>query len=88
MQVAITSSTANPSLCHITSPQAVMQASKNRFSIVSQSDPIDFWSWLLNTLHFDLTGGKPKAKSVITDCFQVITIASLAKPACSVKSIN
>jgi U4/U6.U5 tri-snRNP-associated protein 2 len=52
-------------------PQAVITASKRRFTIETQSDPLDFWSWLLNTLHADLTGGKPKKRSVITDAFQV-----------------
>lgn len=36
--------------------QAVMAASKRRFTIEQQSDPVEFWSWLLNTLHLDLTG--------------------------------
>lgn len=51
--------------------QAVIAASKKRFTIEAQADPVDFWSWLLNTLHSDLTGGRLKAKSIITDCFQV-----------------
>jgi U4/U6.U5 tri-snRNP-associated protein 2 len=38
--------------------QAVMSASKRRFTIEQQSDPVEFWSWLLNTLHMDLTGGR------------------------------
>lgn len=36
-----------------------------------QSDPVEFWSWLLNNLHLDLTGGKPKKPSIITQCLQV-----------------
>lgn len=36
--------------------QAVMAASKRRFSIEAQSDPVEFWAWLLNALHADLTG--------------------------------
>jgi len=36
--------------------QAVMAASKRRFIIEAQSDPVEFWSWLLNSLHMDLTG--------------------------------
>ncbi len=51
--------------------QAVMSCSKKRFIIEKQSDPVEFFSWLLNTLHFDLTGGKPKKHSIITQCFQV-----------------
>ena len=51
--------------------QAVMGASKKRFIIDAQSDPVEFWSWLLNALHSDLTGGKPKRQSIITKCFQV-----------------
>jgi hypothetical protein len=35
-----------------------MSASKRRFTIEHQSDPVEFWSWLLNTLHMDLTGGR------------------------------
>ncbi|KAG1659564.1 hypothetical protein FOA52_011920 [Chlamydomonas sp. UWO 241] len=50
--------------------QAVMATSKKRFIIEAQSDPVEFYSWLLNTLHFDLTGGKPKKSSIITRCFQ------------------
>jgi U4/U6.U5 tri-snRNP-associated protein 2 len=37
--------------------QAVMSSSQRRFTIEQQSDPVEFWSWLLNTLHFALTGG-------------------------------
>mmetsp|Transcript_1377 Transcript_1377/g.3976 ORF Transcript_1377/g.3976 Transcript_1377/m.3976 type:complete len:508 (+) Transcript_1377:229-1752(+) len=50
--------------------QAVILASKKKFLIDRQSDPIEFCSWLLNTLHADLTGGKRKLPSVITKCFQ------------------
>ena len=35
-----------------------------------QSDPVEFASWLLNTLHGDLTGGKRKKASIVTRCFQ------------------
>jgi hypothetical protein len=51
--------------------QAVMVASSKHFTIDTQSDPVDFWQWLLNTLHMDLTGNKPKKSSIITRCFQV-----------------
>ena len=50
--------------------QAVMTCSKKRFVIEKQSDPIEFFSWLLNALHHDLTGGKVKKQSVLTRCFQ------------------
>lgn len=50
---------------------AVQERSKKRFSVDAQADPVTFLSWLLNTLHFDLTGGKPsKRRSVVTRCFQ------------------
>lgn len=50
--------------------QAVMAASSKRFIIDKQSDPVEFFSWLLNTLHADLTGGKRKKPSIITECLQ------------------
>mmetsp|Transcript_4482 Transcript_4482/g.9640 ORF Transcript_4482/g.9640 Transcript_4482/m.9640 type:complete len:537 (-) Transcript_4482:876-2486(-) len=50
--------------------QAVMVASKKRFVIEEAADPVDFWSWLLNSLHLELTGGRPKKSSIITHCFQ------------------
>lgn len=50
--------------------QAVMKASGKRFTIEKQADPVDYWIWLLNTLHKDLTLGSTKTKSVITRCFQ------------------
>ncbi|KAL4458676.1 hypothetical protein ABPG75_013541 [Micractinium tetrahymenae] len=63
--------------------QAVMAASGKRFIIDRQSDPVDFLSWLVNTLHLDLTGGKRKKRSVITDCLQgeleVVTLAGTGK---------
>ena len=51
--------------------QAVILASKKRFTLDHQSDPVEFASWLLNALHFDLTSGKIKKQSIITQCFQV-----------------
>jgi ubiquitin C-terminal hydrolase len=51
--------------------QAVILASKKRFTLESVCDPVDFFSWLLNALHADLTGGKIKKQSIITQCFQV-----------------
>ncbi|MQL84256.1 hypothetical protein Taro_016757 [Colocasia esculenta] len=50
--------------------QAVMKASKKRFRIGVQSDPVEFMSWLLNTLHTDLRSSKKKNSSIIHDCFQ------------------
>ncbi|KAI4371169.1 hypothetical protein MLD38_019435 [Melastoma candidum] len=49
--------------------QAVMKASKKRFRIGAQSDPVEFMSWLLNTLHSELRGSK-KYTSIIHQCFQ------------------
>ncbi|EXB41569.1 U4/U6.U5 tri-snRNP-associated protein 2 [Morus notabilis] len=49
--------------------QAVMKASKKRFRIGAQSDPVEFMSWLLNTLHSDLRTSK-KNSSIIYECFQ------------------
>nr|XP_027186252.1 U4/U6.U5 tri-snRNP-associated protein 2-like isoform X2 [Cicer arietinum] len=49
--------------------QAVMKASKKRFRIGAQSDPVEFISWLLNTLHADLKTSK-KNMSIIYECFQ------------------
>ncbi|GAV65210.1 UCH domain-containing protein/zf-UBP domain-containing protein, partial [Cephalotus follicularis] len=49
--------------------QAVMKASKKRFRIGVQSDPVEFMSWLLNTLHEKLRTSK-KSSSIIYKCFQ------------------
>lgn len=49
--------------------QAVMKASKKRFKIGSQSDPVEFMSWLLNKLHEKLKSSKKK-HSIIHECFQ------------------
>lgn len=49
--------------------QAVMKASKKRFRIGVQSDPVEFMSWLLNTLHTELRSSK-KGSSIIHWCFQ------------------
>ncbi|GAB2298953.1 hypothetical protein Dimus_033029 [Dionaea muscipula] len=48
--------------------QAVMKASKKRFRIGAQSDPVEFMSWLLNTLHVDIRSSKNH--SIIYQCFQ------------------
>eukprot|EP01102_Stenamoeba_stenopodia_P000694 TRINITY_DN10643_c0_g1_i1.p1 TRINITY_DN10643_c0_g1~~TRINITY_DN10643_c0_g1_i1.p1 ORF type:complete len:500 (-),score=105.02 TRINITY_DN10643_c0_g1_i1:4-1503(-) len=49
--------------------QAISVCSKKRFRIGHQSDPVEFLTWFLNTLHMDLGGG-PKKHSIITKCFQ------------------
>lgn len=51
--------------------QQVMAASAKRFTIEKKSDPVEFLSWLLNTIHADLTGNKRKKPSIISKCFQV-----------------
>ncbi|KAJ6841909.1 U4/U6.U5 tri-snRNP-associated protein 2-like [Iris pallida] len=50
--------------------QAVMKVSSKRFQIGVQSDPVEFMSWLLNTLHAKLKHSKKKDRSIIHDCFQ------------------
>ncbi|KAJ0965161.1 hypothetical protein J5N97_026299 [Dioscorea zingiberensis] len=50
--------------------QAVMKASNKRFQIGVQSDPVEFMSWLLNTLNMKLRHSKKKNKTIILDCFQ------------------
>lgn len=57
--------------------QAVMKASKKRFKIGSQSDPVEFMSWLLNKLHEKLKSSKKK-HSIIHECFQVCFIYILS----------
>lgn len=49
--------------------QEVVNASKGRFSITKQGDPVEFLGWLLNRLHTDM-GGSRKKRSIISDCFQ------------------
>ncbi len=62
-----------------------MSASGKRFTIEKQSDPVDFLTWLLNTLHVGLTNGKRSRPSVVTQCFQgeleVTTEAGSGAPA-------
>lgn len=52
--------------------QAVMKASKKRFRIGVQSDPVEFMSWLLNTLHTDLRSSARNNRNIIHQCFQVL----------------
>ncbi|KAE8689674.1 mitochondrial import inner membrane translocase subunit tim16-A-like [Hibiscus syriacus] len=49
--------------------QAVMKASKKWFRIGMQSEPVEYMSWLLNTLHADLRTSM-KSSSIIHKCFQ------------------
>ncbi|KAK4372765.1 hypothetical protein RND71_008149 [Anisodus tanguticus] len=49
--------------------QAVMESSEKRFLTDVQSDPAEFISWLLKTLHADLRGSK-KGNTIIQQCFQ------------------
>ncbi|RNA21311.1 U4 tri-snRNP-associated 2 [Brachionus plicatilis] len=50
--------------------QAVVKCSKKKFQITQQSDPIDFLSWLLNSLHLTLNGTKSQNSSIIYKTFQ------------------
>lgn len=72
--------------------QAVMTASNKRFLIDKQSDPVEFLSWLINSLHMDLTAGKRKAPSVITETLQgelrIITEAGTGKAHSSTVDIS
>lgn len=49
--------------------QAVMESSEKRFLTDTQSDPADFMSWLLETLHADLRGSE-NGSNIIHQCFQ------------------
>ena len=48
---------------YLDNEMSVMSASGKRFIIDQQSDPVEFLSWLVNSLHLDLTGGKRKKRS-------------------------
>lgn len=51
--------------------QAVVLCSKKRFQITEQGDPIEFISWLLNSLHLTLGGSHTKPKPTqISKTFQ------------------
>jgi len=50
--------------------QAVVLCSKKKFQFTKQGDPIPFLSWLLNSLHYTLTGAKIKRSSIIFNTFQ------------------
>ncbi|KAI5632680.1 ubiquitin carboxyl-terminal hydrolase domain-containing protein [Phthorimaea operculella] len=49
--------------------QAVVLWSKKKFQFIKQSDPIDFLSWFLNSLHMALNGTKKPNSSVIYKSF-------------------
>ncbi|PZC74949.1 ubiquitin carboxyl-terminal hydrolase 39 [Helicoverpa armigera] len=49
--------------------QAVVLWSKKRFQFIKQSDPIDFMSWFLNSLHMALNGTKKPNSSIIYKSF-------------------
>ena len=51
--------------------QAIIDKSAKRYTGDTEADPVAFCSWLLNTLHLDLTGGHRKRSSIVTQCFQV-----------------
>ena len=51
--------------------QEVSLRSNKRFTLIEQSDPVDFLSWFLNHLHLALGGSKTKAgTSIIQKVFQ------------------
>ncbi|RUS20982.1 hypothetical protein BC937DRAFT_93907 [Endogone sp. FLAS-F59071] len=50
--------------------QEISNSSEKRFKLTEQSDPIDFMSWFLNTLHKDLGGTRKKNSSIIYEIFQ------------------
>lgn len=51
--------------------QEIALRSSKRFTLTTQSDPVDFLSWFLNTLHLSLGGSKTKLlSSIIHRTFQ------------------
>lgn len=50
--------------------QAVSSVSKKRFMITKQGDPVEFLSWLLNTLHIGVGGSKKSGSTVVHQVFQ------------------
>ncbi|CAJ0843373.1 7288_t:CDS:10, partial [Entrophospora sp. SA101] len=50
--------------------QEISNASNKRFKLAEQTDPLDFLSWFLNTLHKDLCGTKKSDSSIIYKIFQ------------------
>ena len=67
--------------------QSVMAKSDNRFNMETQGDPVQFFSWLLNALHLDLTGGDRSKASVISESLQgEIEVTTLAGTGAARKS--
>ncbi|CAO3663495.1 unnamed protein product [Umbelopsis vinacea] len=50
--------------------QEISNASEKKFKLTQQSDPIEFMSWFLNTLHKDLGGTRKRTSSIIYKTFQ------------------
>ncbi|KZT55404.1 cysteine proteinase [Calocera cornea HHB12733] len=50
--------------------QEVTKASAGKFKITEQGDPVEFMSWLLNSLHKGLGGTKKRDSSIIYATFQ------------------
>ncbi|KAI8074098.1 hypothetical protein BC940DRAFT_223252, partial [Gongronella butleri] len=50
--------------------QEISSASGKKFRLTEQSNPIDFLSWFLNTLHRDLGGSKKPNSSIVYQTFQ------------------
>ncbi|KAI9290146.1 hypothetical protein BC943DRAFT_7467 [Umbelopsis sp. AD052] len=50
--------------------QEISNASEKRFKLTQQSDPVEFMSWFLNTLHKDLGGTRKRTSSIIYRTFQ------------------
>ncbi|WWC97060.1 hypothetical protein V866_003937 [Kwoniella sp. B9012] len=48
----------------------VNKRSNGKFKTTEQGDPVEFLSWLINTLHRDLGGNKKKNSSIIYKSFQ------------------
>jgi U4/U6.U5 tri-snRNP-associated protein 2 len=63
--------------------QTVMSVSNKRYLIDKQSDPVEFFSWMINTLHEGLTNGKRRRPSPVTTSLQgeveVTTLAGTGK---------
>lgn len=45
--------------------QEIVYASDKKFKLAEQSDPLEFLSWFLNTLHKDLGGTKKQNSSML-----------------------
>jgi U4/U6.U5 tri-snRNP-associated protein 2 len=48
--------------------QEIVNASNKNFKLSEQSDPLEFLSWFLNTLHKDLGGTKKLNSSMFDSC--------------------